>query len=93
MNPLVQNPFQNLLMTTLLTLLAFKFFEYFCIILQLKDTVQLSLLQQSEYLRRFSLTFCEKVRRAKTVGKNYKVTDTCSYLVVKMRGGQDLAEW
>ena len=28
---------------------------------QIKDTIQLSLLQQSEYLRRFSLTFCEKV--------------------------------
>ena len=28
---------------------------------QLKDTIQLTLLQQSEYLRRFSLTFCEKV--------------------------------
>merc|ERR550532_154261 len=27
---------------------------------QLKDTIQLTLLQQSEYLRRFSLTFCEK---------------------------------
>ena len=30
---------------------------------QLKDTIQLSLLQQSEYLRRFSLTFCQKVGR------------------------------
>ncbi|XP_023322769.1 uncharacterized protein LOC111697112 [Eurytemora carolleeae] len=29
---------------------------------QLKETIQLSLLQQSEYLRRFSLTFCDKVR-------------------------------
>ena len=28
---------------------------------QLKDTIQLSLLQQSEYLRRFSLAFCQKV--------------------------------
>ena len=28
---------------------------------QLKDTIQLSLLQQSEYLRRFSLVFCQKV--------------------------------
>ena len=28
---------------------------------QLKDTIQLSLLQQSEYLRRFSLVFCRKV--------------------------------
>jgi hypothetical protein len=28
---------------------------------QLKDGIQLTLLQQSEYLRRFSLTFCEKV--------------------------------
>ena len=29
---------------------------------QLKDTIQLSLLQQSEYLRRFSLVFCQKVK-------------------------------
>ena len=28
----------------------------------LKETVQLSLVQQSEYLRRFSLVFCERVR-------------------------------
>ena len=28
---------------------------------QLKDTMKLSLLQQSEYLRRFSLVFCHKV--------------------------------
>lgn len=30
---------------------------------QLKDTIQLALLQQSEYLRRFSLSFCEKALR------------------------------
>ena len=34
---------------------------------QLKDTIQLTLLQQSEYLRRFSLTFCEKVRLSKSL--------------------------
>ena len=34
---------------------------------QLKDTIQLTLLQQSEYLRRFSLTFCEKVRISKSL--------------------------
>ena len=33
---------------------------------QLKDTIQLTLLQQSEYLRRFSLTFCEKVSLSKS---------------------------
>merc|ERR1719206_1362410 len=36
---------------------------------QLKDTIQLSLLQQSEYLRRFSLTFCEKVRENEKMHK------------------------
>merc|ERR1719318_495739 len=36
---------------------------------QLKDTIQLSLLQQSEYLRRFSLTFCEKVREDEKMHK------------------------
>ena len=34
---------------------------------QLKDTIQLTLLQQSEYLRRFSLTFCEKVMLSKSL--------------------------
>merc|ERR1719234_137473 len=36
---------------------------------QLKDTIQLTLLQQSEYLRRFSLTFCEKVREDEKLQK------------------------
>ena len=36
---------------------------------QLKDTIQLSLLQQSEYLRRFSLTFCQKVQEEEELNK------------------------
>ena len=36
---------------------------------QLKDTIQLSLLQQSEYLRRFSLTFCQKVQEEDQLNK------------------------
>ena len=36
---------------------------------QLKDTIQLSLLQQSEYLRRFSLTFCHKVQEEDHLNK------------------------
>jgi hypothetical protein len=35
----------------------------------LKDTVQLALVQQSEYLRRFSLVFCEKVREDNDLSK------------------------
>uniref|UniRef100_A0A0K2TV03 Vezatin n=1 Tax=Lepeophtheirus salmonis TaxID=72036 RepID=A0A0K2TV03_LEPSM len=35
----------------------------------LKDAVQLALIQQSEYLRRFSLTFCEKAREDKKLSK------------------------
>jgi len=37
---------------------------------QLKDTIQLCLLQQSEYLRRFSLTFCQKVREDNKLNKS-----------------------
>jgi len=37
---------------------------------QLKDTIQLTLLQQSEYLRRFSLTFCDKVREDNKLDKS-----------------------
>ena len=35
----------------------------------LKDAVQLALVQQSEYLRRFSLVFCEKVREDNDLSK------------------------
>ena len=36
---------------------------------QLKDTIQLNLLQQSEYLRRFSLVFCSRVQEEDTLNK------------------------
>ena len=36
----------------------------------LKDVVQLSLIQQSEYLRRFALTFSDKVRQDKSLSKS-----------------------
>ena len=35
----------------------------------LKDVVQLALIQQSEYLRRFTLTFSEKVREDEALNK------------------------
>jgi hypothetical protein len=36
---------------------------------ELKETAQVALVQQSEYLRRFSLTFCERVREDNVVNK------------------------
>jgi len=36
---------------------------------QLKDTIQLNLLQQSEYLRRFSLAFCHRVQEDESINK------------------------
>ena len=36
---------------------------------ELKETAQIALVQQSEYLRRFSLTFCEKVREDNDINK------------------------
>ena len=36
---------------------------------ELKETAQVALVQQSEYLRRFSLSFCEKVRDDNDINK------------------------
>jgi len=51
---------------------------------QLKDTIQLSLLQQSEYLRRFSLTFCDKVREEEELSKT-GVLKHVKDIIVKIR--------
>merc|ERR1719225_886571 len=36
---------------------------------ELKETAQIALVQQSEYLRRFSLAFCERVRDDNVLNK------------------------
>jgi hypothetical protein len=58
----------------------------------LKDAVQLALVQQSEYLRRFSLVFCDRVReenrlnQTEIIGQVREVAATIRRINVKLTG-------